>query len=112
MIVLDASAVAEVLLQSEMGEVLRRRLHAVWLVHAPYLVDMEVTSALRRQCALGGLTPPRARQALEDFQQMRILRHRHKPYLTRIWELRENFTAYDACYLAFAHLRRGAIEVV
>ena len=129
MIVLDASAVIEVLMQSGMGEVLRQRLQVIRLVHAPYLVDIEVTSALRRQCALGALTQRRARQALDDFERMRILRHRHKPYLTRIWALRENFTAYDACYIALAealdatlitrdqafasaHLSRGKIEVI
>lgn len=129
MIVLDASAVTEILLQSVKGEALRKRLYTTRLVHAPYLVDIEVTNALRRQSALGALTPARARQALEDFERMRILRHRHKPYLARVWELRANFTAYDACYLALAEaldatlitrdkalvsarLHRGKIDVI
>jgi predicted nucleic acid-binding protein len=98
-------------------------------VHAPHLVDIEVASALRRQCSLGGIAQARAQQALEDFRKMRILRHRHTPHLARIWELRDNFTSYDACYLALAEalgatlitrdrallsarLRRGNIEAI
>ena len=129
MIVLDASAVIEVLMKSAMGMVLSGRLHAVRFAHAPHLVDIEVANVLRRQCSLGNLAQTRATQALEDFRKMRILRHRHTAHLSRIWELRDNFTSYDACYLALtealgatlitrdkalrsARLRRGSIEVV
>jgi len=101
-IVLDASAVTEVVLQSGMGSAIRQRLHTVRLVHAPHLIDIEVTNALRRQYLLGALTSERARQALDDLRNMRILRHRHSPYIARIWELRDNFTSHDACYLALA----------
>jgi predicted nucleic acid-binding protein len=128
-IVLDASAVTEVVLQSGMGSAIRQRLRTVRLVHAPHLVDIEVTNALRKQVLVGAVAPVRARQALEDFRAMRILRHRHAPYIARIWELRDNFTAYDACYLALAEgldatlltrdaamrsapLRRGQVEVI
>ena len=129
MIVLDASAVVEVLLHSSMRAVLNQRLHGTRLVHAPHVLDLEITSALRRHCALGSLTQDRGRQALEDFRNMRVLRHRHTPYLARIWQFRENFTAYDACYsalaealgatlltrdraLASARLQRGNVEVI
>jgi predicted nucleic acid-binding protein len=128
-IVLDASAVVDVLLLSGMRAFLDQRLHRIRLVHAPHVVDLEVTSALRRHCALGSLTQARAGQALEDFGNMRVLRHRHTPYLARIWEFRDNFTAYDACYLALAEalgatlltrdkalasarLHRGNVEVI
>jgi predicted nucleic acid-binding protein len=128
-IVLDASAVIEVLMKSAMGTLLSGRLHTVRLVHAPHLIDIEVSNALRRQCSLGSLAAVRGRQALEDFRNMRILRYRHTIHLARIWELRDNFTSYDACYLALAEalgatlitrdkalrsarLRRGNIEVI
>jgi predicted nucleic acid-binding protein len=128
-IVLDASAVVEVLLHSSMRAVLNQRLHGTRMVHAPHVLDLEITSALRRHCALGSLTQDRGRQALEDFRNMRVPRHRHTPYLARIWEFRENFTAYDACYLALAEtldatlltrdralasarLQRGNVEVI
>ena len=129
MIVLDASAVVDVLMHSGKRAVLNQRLHGIRLVHAPHVLDLEITSALRRHCALGSLTQGRARQALDDFRNMRVLRHRHTPYLARIWELRDNFTAYDACYLALAEalgatlltrdkalasarLQRGSVEVI
>ncbi len=129
MIVLDASAVVDVLLHSGMSVVLAQRLHGTRLVHAPHVLDLEITSALRRQCAFGSLTQDRGRRALEDFRKMRVLRHRHTPYLARIWEFRDNFTAYDACYLALtealgatlltrdkalasAPLQRGNVEVI
>ena len=129
MIVLDASAVIEVLMKSAIGIVLSGRLHTTRLVHAPHLVDIEVTNALRRQCSLGNLAQVRAWQAVDDFRKMRILRHRHTTHLARIWELRDNFTSYDACYLALAEalgatlitrdkalrsarLLRGSIEVI
>ena len=129
MIVLDASAVVDVLMHSGMRVALDQRLHGTRLVHAPHVLDLEITSALRRHCALGSLTQARARQALEDFRNMRVLRHRHTPYLARIWEFRDNFTAYDACYLALAEalgatlltrdkalasarLQRGNVEVI
>ena len=116
-------------MKSAIGMVLSGRLHAVRLVHAPHLVDIEVANALRKQCSLGGIAQARARQALEDFRNMRILRHRHTTHLARIWELRDSFTSYDACYLALtealgatlitrdralrsARIRRGNIEVI
>jgi len=128
-IVLDASAVVDVLMHSGMRVVLNQRLHGTRLVHAPHVLDLEITTALRRHCALGSLRQARARQALEDFRNMRVMRHRHTPYLARIWELRDNFTAYDACYLALAEglgatlltrdkalasarLKRGNVEVI
>ena len=129
MIVLDASVVVEMLGHSGDSAVVGLRLAKTRLVHAPYLVDIEVASAIRRHCAMGALTAHRAQQAMDDFLDMRILRHRHTPHLRRIWELRENFTAYDACYLALtealdatlltrdtalasARLRRGNVEVI
>ena len=129
MIVLDASAVVEVLMHSGMGAILNHQLRRTHLVHAPHVLDLEVTGALRRQCARGSLSQDRAGKALEDFRNMRVLRHRHTPYLARIWEFRDNFTAYDACYLALAEalgatlltrdkalasarLQRGNVEVI
>jgi predicted nucleic acid-binding protein len=31
-----------------------------------------------------------------------LIRYDHEPLLDRIWELRENLTAYDAAYVALA----------
>ena len=48
------------------------------------------------------LADPEFETAVEDFLQLRMRRHDHRPLLPRIVELVENATAYDACYLALA----------
>jgi predicted nucleic acid-binding protein len=101
--VIDASALVEVLLDRPSGERLAHRLRdALEELHAPHLIDLEVAQALRRYKATGEMSPQRARQALVVFAQMPLERHPHWPFLDRIWELRRNLTAYDAAYVALA----------
>jgi predicted nucleic acid-binding protein len=103
MIVVDASAVAELLLQTEVGVRVERRLYRnVVDLHAPHLLDVEVLSALRRLVRSGEVTAARARDAIEDLGMLRIMRHGHGDLAIRAWELRETVTAYDAVYLALA----------
>jgi predicted nucleic acid-binding protein len=101
-IVLDASAAFEFLLQTRTGESISAQLSKVTEVHAPHLLDIELASTLRRGVAFGTLTGERARQVLDDLRVMRVQRYWHVPLLTRIWDFRHNFSAYDACYLALA----------
>jgi predicted nucleic acid-binding protein len=102
MIVLDASVVIEVLLQSDIGRSVEDRLFGGQVLNAPHLLDLEVAQVLRRHVLQGVLEPARAEGALEDFQDFRIERYAHHLFLGRIWALRENVTAYDAAYLALA----------
>ncbi|HVT19360.1 MAG TPA: type II toxin-antitoxin system VapC family toxin [Thermoanaerobaculia bacterium] len=103
MIVLDASAVIEVLLQTAVGERLAERLlTAEASLHAPHLLDVEVAQVLRRFVMRGELDPARARQALEALADFPLERYAHDQLLPRIWALRENLTAYDAAYVALA----------
>lgn len=102
MIVVDASAVLEVLLRTEAAAVVEARLFGGETLHAPHLLDLEVAQVLRRYERAGDLTPGRAREALEDLGSVRIERYSHDVFLARIWALRANATAYDACYLALA----------
>ena len=105
MIVLDASAVIEVLLQTEAGIALTGRLLAPdTSLHTPYLLDVEVAQVLRRFTLRGELEPNRARQALEDLADLPVERYPHEILLPRIWALRENLTAYDAAYVALAEV--------
>ena len=103
MIVLDASAVVELLLGTELGRSIAARIAdpAIGL-HAPHLVDVEVAQALRRYVQEGDLDPGTARVALEHLRLLDIERHGHEPLLDRIWTLRDNLTAYDAVYVALA----------
>jgi len=81
----------------------QQRLHGEELA-APHLLDVEVTSVLRRSVLTGSVTRQRASQALKDLADLPIERVAHTTLLPRVWELRDNLTAYDACYVALAEL--------
>jgi predicted nucleic acid-binding protein len=103
LIVVDASAMLEVLLGTETGARLEDRLLSRGeSLHAPHLLDVEVAQVLRRYATAGELTPERGREALMDLADFPVHRYPHDVLLPRIWELRHNVTAYDAAYLALA----------
>ncbi len=103
MIVLDASAVVELLLGTELGRSIASRIEDPALgLHVPHLVDVEVAQALRRYVREGELGRDTARAALEALRLLDIERHSHEPLLDRVWALRDNLTAYDALYVALA----------
>jgi predicted nucleic acid-binding protein len=103
LIVLDASAAMEWLLQTPHGLRVGRRMFAAGeSLYAPHLLDAEVTQALRRYVAVHGLSVSRAEEALQDLMDLRVHRYPHTPFLRRIWELRNNLTSYDALYVALA----------
>lgn len=103
MIVLDASAVMELLLGTERGRAIADRIADPALgLHVPHLVDVEVAQALRRLVEYGELDQDDARVALEDLRALDLERHAHEPLFDRIWSLRKNLTAYDATYVALA----------
>lgn len=103
MIVVDASALLEVLLRTPLGLRLEDRLlGADESLHAPHLIDVEVAQVLRRFAAAGDLTAERGLAALSDLAEWPLSRYAHEPLLERVWQLRQNVTAYDAVYLALA----------
>ncbi|HSG38535.1 MAG TPA: type II toxin-antitoxin system VapC family toxin [Thermoanaerobaculia bacterium] len=103
MIVLDASAIVEMLLRTSAGASIAERLLTRKVsFHAPHLLDLEVAHTLRRLVARDGLPQGRARQALLDLADFRLQRYPHQLLLPRVWHLRENLTAYDAAYVALA----------
>jgi len=103
LIVLDASAMLEVLLITPRGLRIEERLFAPnETLHAPHVLDLEVAQVLRRYCLTGDLEPARAEEALADLMALVIDRYSHELFLPRIWELRHNITAYDATYIALA----------
>lgn len=101
MVVLDASAVIEYLLDAarhpRIGEIIRHQ-----RLHAPHLIDIEVLHAFRSAVIGHRMTEARVVEAISDFHELRIERHAHDPLLERIWHLRNNITAYDASYVALA----------
>ena len=103
MIVVDASAIIEVLLNTPAGiQVAERLFDPNETLHAPHLLDIEVAQVLRRYAQAGQLDPTRGLQALEDLADFPLTRYPHDLFLPRVWELRHNVTAYDAAYLALA----------
>ncbi len=103
MIVLDASAAIELVLRTPLAErIAARTLHPAQQLHAPELIDIEVTQTLRRLAQSAALEPARAGLALADFADLAIERHAHGALLRRIWSLRAAMTAYDAAYVALA----------
>jgi predicted nucleic acid-binding protein len=104
-IVVDASAVLELLLNTESGTLVRERIADITeTLHAPHLLSVEVVQVLRRYAATGATTVELAAAALEDLAALDIARYEHEPLLSRVWALRENVTAYDAVYIALAEL--------
>lgn len=103
MIVVDASALLEFLLQTPLGtRVEARILRDQDELHAPHLVDVEVTQGLRRLVRTGEVLPERAAEVLADLADVDLRRHGHVDFLTRAWQLKDNITAYDAMYVALA----------
>ena len=109
MIVLDASAAVDALLnfqpnasrvrerikQEDSGD-LRENLHV------PYLFGVEVLHALRRLTLSGHVSEVRGSRAVDAMLNMRLARYPHEPFARRIWELKENISAYDAAYVSLA----------
>ena len=101
-IVVDASVLAVALGDDGVdGRAARTRVRGESLV-APELIDLEVTSVLRRQVATSELTEERAQFAIADLIDLPLQRVSHRPLLFRCWELRHTVTAYDAAYVAVA----------
>jgi predicted nucleic acid-binding protein len=102
LIVVDASVLMPALVdEGEKGDRMRARLDGEWLT-APSVVDLEVIAALRGIVRGGEVTARRAERALEDLVSLPLDRAPHRRLARRIWELRDNLTAYDASYVALA----------
>jgi predicted nucleic acid-binding protein len=80
----------------------RRILTSGETLHAPHLIDAEVSQVLRRNVTNKVLPEGRAKEALQDLADIRLRRYPHIPFLPRVWGLRANLTAYDALYVALA----------
>ncbi len=105
MIVVDASAILEVLLGTPAAPRIEERLfRRDEFLHVPHLLDVEVAQGLRRNALAGTMTEERGLEALRILADMRLTRHPHTRFLRRIWELRHNVTAYDAVYLALSEV--------
>lgn len=98
MIVLDASAALAGLLNDGHA----RQLLATERLHAPHLVDSEIANALRRRVRANQVTATDAWKALDAWWRLALTRYPTVGLLRRIWDLRDNLSAYDATYVALA----------
>jgi predicted nucleic acid-binding protein len=97
-IVIDASAAVLGLLNDSDA----RATLAEDAVVCPHLVDSEVAHALRSQVLRGGIEVAAAERALAVWSRLGLQRVGVSGLLDRIWQLRDNLTAYDASYVAVA----------
>lgn len=103
MIVVDASALLEVLLNTPSASNISERLFGGnETLHVPHVFDLEVIQVLRRYNRSGQIDAQRSEQALEDLADLPLNRYSHDVFVFRIWALRQNLTAYDAAYIALA----------
>lgn len=102
MIVVDASAMLDLLLRREQAEAIAAELGRHERVEAPHLLDTEALSGLRRWVRAGKIPPALATEVRHDLAALPIARHPHAPLSDRVWTLRDRLSAYDATYVALA----------
>jgi predicted nucleic acid-binding protein len=102
MLVVDASALFEIVADTAESEALRVRLAAEPEHAAPHLIDAEVISVIQTQHRIGRLDDTAAAQAVSDLGAWPGERWSHRPLLERAWDLRANVRSYDALYVALA----------
>lgn len=107
MIIIDASAMVEALVGHDADAALLEGLAGE--VHAPHLLDIEVLSVLRGLTLGGRLAPTVGERARRDHFAFTIDRHHAEPLAERVWQLRHQFTSYDACYVALAEALRAPL---
>lgn len=110
LIVLDASAIVEYLLRTTPGKAMAYHIQREDAdLHAPSFCDVEVVSALLRILRTGEITYDRAKAAVRDYLDLPVTRHGHQELLPRIMELRHNFSAYEATYVALTERTSGRL---
>jgi predicted nucleic acid-binding protein len=98
MIVADASAALSALLNAGPA----RRALGTEQLHVPHLIDAEVANGLRRRVAGAEIGPDAGWAALDAWRHLGMIRYPLVGTLGRVWQLRDNLSAYDACYVALA----------
>jgi predicted nucleic acid-binding protein len=109
MLIIDASALYEVVVGATRAELIRARLEADSELAAPHIIDVEVLGTIRRDHMLGKLDLTLARQAVTDLRAWPGERFAHLHFLRRAWALRENVRAWDAFYVALAEALGGTL---
>lgn len=110
MIVVDASAILELLLARPSADAMRAALAPHPELHVPEHFHVEVLSVLRRYALRGELGERRAAVAIGALTELRAIRYPVIELADAVWELRANLPASDAAHLALA--RRLDVELL
>lgn len=102
MIVADASAIGDVLLDKPRAPAIRSVLSGHSTLHVPEHFHVEIASLLRRHALRGELDEQRRIQALSELRELRVVRYSVVALLDAVWDLHASLSAYDAAYLALA----------
>ncbi len=102
LIVVDASALYEVLAHGARASAVHGVLAEVDDFAAPELIDVEVTGLIRRDAGRALLDDTGCHQALNNLVDWPGERYPHRPFAWRVWELRHNVRTSDAYYVALA----------
>lgn len=97
-LVLDASAVVEALLGTDLGVRVRARMRG-HLLHAPAHLDAEALSALGRLHRAGDLDEAIVATALDELSAAPIRRHPLASLLSGAWARRDQQRLVDALYV-------------
>jgi predicted nucleic acid-binding protein len=109
MLIVDASCLYEVLVDTAQAEQVRQRLALDPDHAAPHVVDAEVLGIIRRDHLLERLDNTAAQQAVEDLRDWPGERFGHRGLLDRAWELRRTVRTWDALYVALAEALDGTL---
>jgi predicted nucleic acid-binding protein len=101
-LVIDASLVVSALLDTSSTGRWAESMLLTGPLNAPHLMPVEVTNILRRAVTRGEITADLASMAHADMLDLRVELFPYAPFASRVWELRDNVTSYDAWYVALA----------
>lgn len=101
-VVVDASALVDLLLGDDLGRAVGQRL-AGRVLHAPAHVDAEVFSALGRLSRAGTLDADAVETTLLRWSEAPIQRHPVAALMLGAWGRRDRLRLADALYVQLAH---------
>lgn len=99
--VIDASAVVDLVTATGHSVAIEAAIRGRTLA-APQILYLEAIHACRRVLRGGGLAPAIADRAIERLARFDVTPHDHRQLISRVWQLRDRCSAYDASYVALA----------
>ncbi len=111
-LVIDASFVVAALVDSGPDGTWAEQLLGADDLAAPHLMPVETANILRRAERAGDISSDIAALAHGDLLALTVTLFRYEPFAARVWELRDNVTAYDAWYVALAESVDGRLATL